>query len=80
MGSEYVEGYIADHGLEVFPTRPIIQAAQLHAHLKKVSMVGVALDFEEFAQNLCCVAAPFHNQHPSPSGSRGRIEHAERRN
>ena len=69
MGSEYVEGYIDDHGLEVFTPRTIIQPAQLHAHLNKVRMVGVALDFEEFAQNLCCVAAPVHNQ-------RGKVEGA----
>lgn len=69
MGSEYVSGYIDDHGLEVFTPRTIVQPAQLHAHLNKVRMVGVALDFEEFAQNLCCVAAPIENE-------RGKVEGA----
>src|SRR5918997_523860 len=58
MGAEYVEGYIADNGLEAFTPRTIVRPAQLHAHLNKVRMVGVATDFEEFAYNLCCVAAP----------------------
>jgi IclR family transcriptional regulator, acetate operon repressor len=69
MGSEYVKGYIDDHGLEVFTPRTIVQPAQLHAHLNKVRMVGVALDFEEFAQNLCCVAAPVESE-------RGKVEGA----
>jgi IclR family transcriptional regulator, acetate operon repressor len=69
MGSEYVKGYIDDHGLEVFTPRTIIQPAQLHAHLNKVRMVGVALDFEEFSQNLCCVAAPVESE-------RGKVEGA----
>ena len=57
-GSEYVQGYIDDHGLEAFTPRTIVHPTQLHAHLNKVLMVGVATDFEEFAQNLCCFAAP----------------------
>lgn len=71
MGSEYVKGYIEDHGLEVFTPRTIVQPAQLHAHLNKVRMVGVALDFEEFAQNLCCVAAPIENESGKVEGAIG---------
>ena len=57
-GSEYVKEYVDDHGLEAFSPRTIVRPAQLHAHLNKVRLVGVATDFEEFAHNLCCVAAP----------------------
>jgi DNA-binding IclR family transcriptional regulator len=71
MGSEYVNGYIDDHGLEVFTPRTIVQPAQLHAHLNKVRMVGVALDFEEFAQNLCCVAAPVESERGEVEGAIG---------
>jgi len=71
MGAEYVEGYIADHGLEVFTPRTIVMPTQLHAHLNKVRMVGVALDFEEFAQNLCCVAAPIKSQSGKVAGAIG---------
>lgn len=71
MGSEYVEGYINDHGLEAFTARTITRPAQLHAHLNKVRMVGVATDFEEFAQNLCCVAAPVKCQSGKVKGAIG---------
>jgi IclR family transcriptional regulator, acetate operon repressor len=70
MGSKYVEGYIEDHGgLEAFTPRTIVQPVLLHAQLNKVRMVGLATDFEEFAQNLCCVAAPVKSK-------RGKVEGA----
>jgi DNA-binding IclR family transcriptional regulator len=68
-GAEYVQGYIDDHGLEAFTSRTIVRPNQLHAHLNKVLMVGVATDFEEFAQNLCCFAAPV-------TGRSGKVEGA----
>jgi IclR family transcriptional regulator, acetate operon repressor len=57
-GSAYVDDYVDDHGLEAFTPRTITQPALLHAQLNKARMVGLATDFEEFALNLCCVAAP----------------------
>src|SRR5215210_688873 len=68
-GAEYVQEYIDDHGLEAFTPRTIVRPNQLHAHLNKVLMVGVATDFEEFAQNLCCFAAPV-------KGHGGKVEGA----
>jgi acetyl-CoA synthetase len=68
-GYEYVEDYIDNCGLEGFTPRTIVQPTQLHAHLNKVQMVGVAMDFEEFSQNLCCVAAPVRDE-------KGRLEGA----
>jgi len=62
MGSEYVKEYVDDHGLEAFSPRTIVRPTQLHAHLNKVRLVGVATDFEEFTHNLCCVAAPVKGQ------------------
>ena len=50
MGSEYVQKHIEDRGLEAFTPRTIVHPTQLHAQLNKVRMVGVAMDFEEFAQ------------------------------
>jgi DNA-binding IclR family transcriptional regulator len=68
-GAEYVQEYIDNHGLEAFTPRTIVRPNQLHAHLNKVLMVGVATDFEEFAQNLCCFAAPV-------TGRSGKVEGA----
>ncbi len=72
MGSEYVEGYIADHGLEAFTPRTIVRPAQLHTHLNKIRMVGVATGFEEFAQNHCSVAAPVKSLGGKVEGAVGR--------
>ena len=71
MGSEYVGSYIDNQGLEAFTPRTIVQPAHLHAHLNKVRMVGVATDFEEFAQNLCCVAAPVRSKNGKVEGAIG---------
>src|SRR5215211_932071 len=68
-GSEFVQEYIDDHGLEAFTPRTIERPTQLHAHLNKVLMVGLATDFEEFAENLCCFAAPV-------KGRSGKVEGA----
>ena len=70
MGSKYVEDYINYHGgLEAFTPRTIVQPSILHDHLNRVRLVGLATDFEEFAHNLCCVAAPVENR-------RGKVEGA----
>lgn len=71
MGAEYVQKHIEDHGLEAFTPRTIVHPTQLHANLNKVRMVGVGMDFEEFAQNLCCVAAPVKNQKGVVQGAIG---------
>jgi DNA-binding IclR family transcriptional regulator len=49
----------------------IVHPTQLHAHLNKVLMVGVATDFEEFAQNLCCFAAPVRGRSGKVEGAIG---------
>lgn len=71
MGSEYVDGYVDDYGLEAFTPRTIVRPADLHAQLNKIRMVGVATDFEEFASNLCCVAAPIYNGSGKVEGALG---------
>lgn len=68
-GADYVDAYIDDYGLEAFTPRTVVRPAELHAQLNKVRMVGVAAEFEEFARNLCCVAAPIYND-------RGKVEGA----
>lgn len=71
QGSEFVDAYIDDYGLEVFTPRTIVRPAELHAQLNKVRMVGVAADFEEFARNLCCVAAPIYGEGGKVEGAIG---------
>jgi IclR family acetate operon transcriptional repressor len=77
-GAEYVQGYIDDHGLEAFTPRTIVRPNQLHAHLNKVLMVGVATDFEEFAENLCCFAAPVKGRGGKVEGAIGLSTTASR--
>lgn len=72
MGSEYVDGYIDGHGgLEAFTPKTIIRPTMLHAQLNKARMVGLATDFEEFAPNLCCVAAPVGGEEGKVDGAIG---------
>lgn len=72
MGSEYVDGYIDSHGgLEAFTPRTIVHPSMLHAQLNKARMVGLATDFEEFAPNLCCVAAPVGDGEGKVEGALG---------
>ncbi len=72
MGAEYVDGYIDAHGgLEVFTPHTIVRPSLLHAQLNKVRMVGLAMDFEEFARNLCCVAAPVKRKSGTVEGAIG---------
>jgi IclR family transcriptional regulator, acetate operon repressor len=79
MGSKYVEDYIEDHGgLEAFTPRTIVQPILLHTQLNKVRMVGLATDFEEFAQNLCCVAAPVESRGGNVEGALGLSTTARR--
>ena len=78
MGSEYVRDYIDCQGLEAFTPRTIVQPAHLHAHLNKVRMVGVATEFEEFALNLCCVAAPVRSKNGKVEGAIGLSTTARR--
>lgn len=78
MGAEYVEEYIDKHGLEAFTPRTIVQPSLLHSHLNKVRMVGVATDFEEFAQNLYCVAAPIKRESGKVEGAIGLSTTARR--
>jgi len=71
QGSAYVDDYVDDHGLEAFTPRTITQPALLHAQLNKARMVGIATDFEEFALNLCCVAAPVQDAYGRVEGAIG---------
>lgn len=68
-GDEGVEEYIDNYGLEAFTPRTIIHPATFKAHLNRVRTTKLATDFEEFTENLCCIAAPIE-------GAGGRVEGA----
>lgn len=56
-GVRAINRYVEDKPLEAFTTRTITNRVRLEAHLKEVRAHGFATDFEEFARNMCCVAA-----------------------
>lgn len=58
MGPKGLRHYMENHRLEAFTPRTIVRPDLLRTHLHKVRTVGFATDFEEFAENLCCLAAP----------------------
>lgn len=58
MGPNGLRHYMENHRREAFTPRTIVRKDLLMSHLHKVRTVGFATDFEEFAENLCCLAAP----------------------
>lgn len=56
--TEVLENYVESHELVAFTSRTITYPCTLKAHLDKVLTLGYATDFEEFAENLCCIAIP----------------------
>ena len=78
MGAEGVRSYVDNYGLEPFTPRTIIHPVTLEAHLSRVRALGVATDLEEFAENLCCVAAPIEGKGGKVEGAIGLSTTAQR--
>jgi DNA-binding IclR family transcriptional regulator len=57
-GPGTLERYRETHDLRSFTERTITDTAKLRAHIRRVSERGYATDFEEFADNLYCLAVP----------------------
>ena len=66
-----VEEYVDNFGLEAFTPRTIVQPDLFRLHLERVRRQGFAVDVEEFAENLCCVAAPIVGQSGEAEGAVG---------
>ncbi|MBV9197508.1 MAG: IclR family transcriptional regulator [Solirubrobacterales bacterium] len=70
-GSAAINRYIERHELRAFTRRTITDATKLEAHLKEVRTRGYATDFEEFANNLYCVAVPVSYESGTVAGAVG---------
>lgn len=70
-GSEGAKGYTDRHRLEAFTPRTITHPVMLETHLSKVRTLGIATDFEEFAENLCCVSTQIKDDSGKVQGAIG---------
>lgn len=77
-GAEGVREYIGSYGLEAFTPRTIIHSGILEAQLGKIRTLGVATDFEEFAENLFCVSAQVKGEGGKVEGAIGLSTTAQR--
>jgi IclR family acetate operon transcriptional repressor len=69
--SEGVKEYIDEHRLEAFTPRTITHPVMLETHLSKVRTLGIATDFQEFAENLCCVSTQIKDDSGKVQGAIG---------
>ena len=70
-GPEGAREHAGSFGLEVFTPRTIVRPDLLESHLGQIRVRGFAMDVEEFAENLCCVAAPILGENGEMEGAIG---------
>ena len=61
-----VDRVIAERGMKRFTPRTLTDARKLGAELKQIRKQGFAIDNEEYAPGLRCVAAPVFDEHGNP--------------
>ena len=66
MQKAEVKEILAKHGLPRSTQKTIVSANKLHADLERTRRRGYAVDDEEFALGLRCIAAPIVDEHGSP--------------
>lgn len=74
VAREYTERF----GLERFTPRTIVRPTLFDLHLERIRARGFATDVEEFAENLCCVAAPILGKGGNVEGAVGISTSARR--
>ncbi len=73
-----IEEYVECYGLEKFTPRTITEKRHLEDHLRGVMVRGLAIDVEEFAENLCCIAVPILDRDGRTRGAIGISTSARR--
>jgi IclR family acetate operon transcriptional repressor len=58
LSDEHLNRYLASHPLTPVSPNTIQTEAEFKAHLQGVVQQGYAIDQEEFAEGVCCIAAP----------------------
>ncbi len=77
-GSEGAKEYIDRHELEAFTLRTITDPVMLETHLAKVRTLGIATNFQEFAENLCGVSTQIKDDSGKVQGAIGLSTTAQR--
>jgi IclR family acetate operon transcriptional repressor len=69
MAASDVAEFVVRHGLPRATQNTIVTADRLHAELATVRQRGFAVDDEEFALGLRCIAAPIFDEHGLPQAA-----------
>lgn len=66
LDEEHLDNYLSAHPMTALTPNTLHTAPKLKAHLKSVVEQGYAVDHEEFAEGVCCVAAPIFRTKGEP--------------
>ena len=77
LGEERVKDFLENTLLEKATPRSIVDKRRFHQELVSVKKQGYALDDEEFARGIRCIAAPIHNSKGETIASLGITGHTQ---